>query len=113
MHGEREVEGVECACMGRGREKGWRVCVYGRGGVYVLREREDVYTGVVDCMYMEGLECTMHGDREDVYIRKGWSVNARREGRCVHMKGVECVCMARGRMKGSSVRAWGEEGWCM
>ena len=89
------------------------MCVYGIGGVYVLIEREDVYTGGVDCMYMEGLECTMHGDREDVYIRKGWSVNARREGRCVHMKGVECACMERGRMKGSSVRAWIEEGWCM
>ena len=43
----------------------------GRGGVYMLREREDVYTGGVDCMYMEGLECTMHGDRMCIYGRGG------------------------------------------
>ena len=60
----------------------------------------------------------MHGEREGVYIRKGWSVNARREGRCVHMcassvcawredEGVECACMGRARMVYMSVSACG------
>ena len=31
VHGEREDEGVECACMGRGREKGWSVPCMGTG----------------------------------------------------------------------------------
>ena len=62
---------------------GERMCVYGRGGVCV------------------------HGEREDVYIWKGWSVRARGEGythilcactgRCVFMEGGECVCPGRGR----------------
>ena len=37
-NGEREgvyMEGVECACMGRGR-----VCAYGKGGVCMHGERE-------------------------------------------------------------------------
>ena len=48
-------------------------------------------------MYMERLEYACMG-RENVCIRKGWSVRARGEGECVYMKGVECVCMGR-RMK--------------
>ena len=54
------------------------------------------------------LQCTMHGDREDV-IRKGWSVHAWRG--CVYTEGMECVHGERVdvyREKGWSVRAWGE-----
>ena len=58
------MEGVECACTGRG-------CLYnyGRGGVCMHGEREVV--------------CIWKG--EDVCIRKGWSVCARGEGRCVYI----------------------------
>ena len=64
------MEGVECVCVGRGR-----MCVYGRGGVCVHREREDM------CIW------------------KGLSVRASGEGRYVYMEGVECACMGRGTMK--------------
>ena len=42
-----DTEGVECACMERGR-----MCVYGKDGVCV------------------------HGERMDVYREKGWTVHA-------------------------------------
>ena len=45
----------------------FNLLVYGRGGVCV------------------------HGEREDVCIRKGWSVRAWGEGGCVYGRG-ECVC---------------------
>ena len=64
-NGEREgvyMEGVECACMGRGR-----VCAYGKGGVCMHGEREDV------CIWKES---SVHGEREGVCIWKG--------GVCVH-----------------------------
>ena len=48
--GDVYLEGVECACMGRGR-----VCVYGRGGV---------------CMHGRGEERCVY--------TKGWSVCARK-----------------------------------
>ena len=56
MHGEREgvyMEGVECACTGRGRVCIWKGlsvhawgeggCVYGRGGVCAWREGRCVH----------------------------------------------------------------------
>ena len=55
---------------------------------------------------MERLEYACMG-RENVCIRKGWSVRARGEGECVYMKGVECV--HGGRMKELSMSAWGED----
>ena len=114
------MEGVECACMGRGLN-----------GMHW--EREGVY--------MEGVECVFMG-RGRVCIWKGSSVRARGEGVCVHMEGVEFACMGRGRVciwkggvcvhgsliprprpafhclqygkagqgLGTSVRAWGEGG---
>ena len=54
VHGEREDEGVECACMGRGREKGWRVHAWGEGG----------------CVYMEGVGYAC-SERERMCIREG------------------------------------------
>ena len=73
------MEEVDCVCMGRG------------------------------CVNMEGVECVCMGEREDVCIRKGWSVHAWSEGGCVIRKGwsvngeredegVRCVCIRSGRM---------------
>ena len=53
------MEVVDCTCMGRGRMKGWSVRAWGEGGRRVgvcVHGEEDVYTGGVDFMYMEGLE---------------------------------------------------------
>ena len=50
------------------------MCVYGRGGVCV------------------------RGEREDVCIWKGWSVRASGEGGYVYMEGVECACIGRGKI---------------
>ena len=62
------MEGVECVYMMEREDEGVEcahreMCVYGTVGVCV------------------------HVEREDVCIRKGWSVCARGEGECVYMKG--------------------------
>ena len=77
------TEGVECE-LSHPLVYAW-MCVYGRGGVCVYREREDMCIWKVwsvcawgdgGCVYMEGVECVCMGEREDVCIWKGWSVCA-------------------------------------
>ena len=83
------MEGVECACMGRGR-----VCAYGRGRVCVHGEVEGVYMEGVECAYGRGRVCI---DEERMRVWKVLSVHALGEGGHVHMEVVECACMGRGR----------------
>ena len=52
------MEGVECACMGRGRVcflKGWSVHAWGEG-VY-MEGVECASMGEGGCVHMEGVEC--------------------------------------------------------
>ena len=69
--------------------KGWSVHSWGEGG----------------CVYMEGVDCVCMRERMCVYRRGGVSMHRRG---CVYMEVVDCTCTGRGRMKGWSVRAWGE-----
>ena len=79
------MEGVECACMGRGRVCIWkglsvhgeRVCIWKGLGVRAWGEEGSVYGRVWVCMhgeregvYMEGVQCACMGERESVCIWK-------------------------------------------
>ena len=98
------IEGVECPCVGRGREKGWSVHAWGEGGCVYMevvgymcseRERMCIREGLIVCMYVEGVDCRgVPREREDVCIWKVWSVCARGEDVC--------------EWKGWCVRSWGE-----
>ena len=83
------VEGVECACMGRGRK-----CVYMEGVEYAWMRRRRM-------VYMEGL--SVHG-RGEGGVECAWTRRGRggvcmdKEGRMVYKEGVECACMGRGRV---------------
>ena len=103
VHGEREgvnMEGVKCACMGRGR-----VCAYERSSVREWGEDECIWKDVCRrCVHMEGSSvciwkesCACMG-RGRVCIWKGWSVHVCGEGG-VYMEGVECAWMRRERMR--------------
>ena len=50
----------------------------------------------ITCVYGRGGVC-VHGKRVGVCIWKESSVHAWGEGGCVHMEGVECACIGRGR----------------
>ena len=126
------MEGVECACMGRG-------CVHMEGFECACMGRVCIWKGSRRAwgkgVYMDGVEwedvciwknLSVHAWGEDVCIYGRFECECMGRG-CVHMEvvewcawgegegdvyleGVECVCMGRGRVcirKGWSVRAWG------